>query len=151
MNSKCLVSFLFVFVFAGARLHAAEHDTVLLNSLGYTTGQAVLLTHMAVGTLADATVSKTYKADKAGTFIATYINVTKGMKDQLNKLIEAKTLSENDNQFVKNTVDVLDLVLKESEALKAYIQTGAAKEATEYDKARQTALKDIKTLLGMKD
>ena len=152
MNYKCLASFLFASVLASAPLRAAaEHDTVLLHTLGYTTGQSVLLTHLAVGTLADAFAGKTYKADKAGTFVSTYLNVTKGMKEQMTKLIEAKTMSENDTEFVKNTIAVLDLVLKETEALKAYIEKGGAKEAAEYDKAREAALKDIKTLLGMKD
>jgi CHASE3 domain sensor protein len=151
MNSKLLVTVLSALVFAGARLQAAGDDTVLLNTLGYTTGQSVLLTHMAVGTLADAYVAKTYKSDQASTFINTYINVTKGMKEQMTKLVDADTLSKNDAQFVKNTIDVLDLVVKESEELKAYIITGDAKEAQAYDKARQKALKEIKTLLGMKD
>jgi CHASE3 domain sensor protein len=151
MNSKLLVTVLSALVFAGARLQAAGDDTVLLNTLGYTTGQSVLLTHMAVGTLADAYAAKTYKSDQASTFITTYINVTKGMKEQMTKLVDADTLSKNDTQFVNNTIEVLDLVVKESEELKAYIITGDAKEAQAYDKARQKALKEIKTLLGMKD
>ena len=72
MNSKLLVTILSALVFAGARLQAAGDDTVLLNTLGYTTGQSVLLTHMAVGTLADAYVAKTYKSDQASTFITTW-------------------------------------------------------------------------------
>lgn len=151
MNFKLLVTVLSALVFAGARLQAAADDTVLLNTLGYTTGQSVLLTHMAVGTLADAYVAKTYKSEQASTFITTYINVTKGMKEQMTKLVDADTLSKNDAQFVNNTIEVLDLVIKESEELKAYIITGNAKEAQAYDKARQKALKEIKTLLGMKD
>lgn len=49
---------------------------------------------MAVGTLADAYVGKAYKSEKAGTFISTYINVTKGMKDQMKKLVDADTLTK---------------------------------------------------------
>lgn len=85
MNPKLLLVSLTVLMFAGARLsRAAEDDTVLLNTLGYTTGQSVLLTHMAVGTLADAFVAKTYKSGEATNFVTTYINVTEGMKEQLN-------------------------------------------------------------------
>lgn len=152
MNSKLLLSLLTVFIFASAPLsRAAEDDTVLLNTLGYTTGQSVLLTHMAVGTLADAFVAKTYKSGEATNFITTYINITTGMKGQMNKLLKADTLSENDSQFIRNTIDVLDLVLEESEALKAFVSSGDDSDASAYDKARKKALKDIKTLLGMKD
>lgn len=151
MNSKLLFSILAGFVFATAPLCRAAEDTVLLNTLGYTTGQSVLLTHMAVGTLADAFVAKTYKSGEATTFVTTYINITQGMKEQMNKLLKADTLSENDNQFVENTVEVLDLVLQEARALKDFVSSGDDADAQAYDKARKKALREIKTLLGMKD
>lgn len=152
MNSKLLFSVFTLCVFASAPLcRAAADDTALLNTLGYTTGQSVLLTHMAVGTLADAFVAKTYKSGEATNFVTTYINITQGMKEQMNKLIEADTLSKNDTQFINNTIEVLDLVLKESKALKEFVGSGDDADAAAYDKARKKALKEIKTLLGMKD
>ena len=151
MNSKLLFSVLAVFVFASAPLCRAADDTVLLNTLGYTTGQSVLLTHMAVGTLADAFVAKTYKSGEATTFVTTYINITTGMKGQMGKLLDADTLSKEDSKFVRNTVEVLDLVLAESRALKDFVGSGDDADAQAYDKARKKALKEIKTLLGMKD
>jgi hypothetical protein len=152
MNSKLLFSVLTLVVFASAPLcQAAEDDTVLLNTLGYTTGQSVLLTHMAVGTLADAFVAKTYKSGEATNFVTTYINITQGMKEQMNKLLEADTLSKEDSKFIDNTIEVLDLVLQEARALKAFVSSGDDADATAYDKARKKALKEIKTLLGMKD
>jgi len=141
-----------VFVFAAAPLRgAASDDTVLLNTLGYTTGQSVLLTHMAVGTLADAYVGKAYKSEQATTFITTYLNITTGMKNQLKKLLDENTLSKNDSQFVQNTIDVLDLVLREANDLKDYIRSRKDADAQTYDSSRKKALKEIKTLLGMKD
>ena len=151
MNSKLLFSVLTVFVFASAPLCRAAEDTVLLNTLGYTTGQSVLLTHMAVGTLADAFVAKTYKSGEATTFVTTYINITNGMKEQMNKLLDADTLSKEDAKFVRNTVEVLDSVLQESRALKAFVTSGDDADASAYDKARKKALKEIKVLLQMKD
>jgi hypothetical protein len=151
MNSKLLFSLLAAFVFASAPLCRAADDTVLLNTLGYTTGQSVLLTHMAVGTLADAFVAKTYKSGEATNFVTTYINITTGMKEQMNKLLEAEVLTKNDTQFIRNTIEVLDLVLQESRALKAFVGSGDDADAQAYDKARKKALREIKTLLGMKD
>ncbi|MEY2520642.1 MAG: hypothetical protein QOF24_2401 [Verrucomicrobiota bacterium] len=79
---------------------------------------------MAVGTLADAVGAKAYKSEQATTFVTTYINVTKGMKDQMKKLLDADTLTKNDAQFVQNTIDVLDLVLKGSERSAGFIESG---------------------------
>src|SRR5204863_9816366 len=152
MSFKLLFTVLTALIFASAPLcRAAEDDTVLLNTLGYTTGQSVLLTHMAVGTLADAFVAKTYKSGEAKDFATTYINVTQGMKEQMNKLLDADTLSKNDAKFIQNTVKVLDLVLKEGSALKEFVSSGDDDDAKAYEKARKKALKEIKTLLGMKD
>lgn len=152
MNFKLLFAVLIAIVFASAPLcRAAEDDTVLLNTLGYTTGQSVLLTHMAVGTLADAFVAKTYKSGEAKNFVTTYINITQGMKEQMDKLVDADTLSKNDSQFIQNTIEVLDLVLQESRALKEFVGSGDDADAKAYDKARKKALREIKTLLGMKD
>lgn len=152
MNLKFLFSLLTVFVFATAPLRgAAADDTVLLNTLGYTTGQSILLTHMAVGTLADAYMGKAYKSEQATTLITTYLNITKGMKDQMKKLVDKDTLSKNDSEFVQNTINVLDLVLREANDLKDYISSGKQADAQSYDTSRKKALKEIKTLLGMKD
>jgi hypothetical protein len=152
MNSKLLLTVLTVLVFASAPLgRAAEDDSAILQTLGYTTGQSVLITHMAVGTLADAFVAKTYKSGEATTFVATYIDITKGMKEQMSKLLQADTLDKSDAQFIRSTIEVLDLVLKESSALKAFVSSGSDADATSYDKARKKALKEIKTLLQMKD
>lgn len=152
MHSKLLLTILSALVFAVAPLRAAEDDdTALLNTLGYTTGQSVLITHMAVGTLADAFVGKAYKTEQATTFVNTYINITKGMKEQMSKLVAAGTLSKNDQKFVANTVEVLDLVIEEGKDLKTYIESGDKTDALAYDKSRKAALKEIKTLLGMKD
>ena len=137
-------------IFAGAPLSRAADDTALLTTLGYTTGQSVLLTHMAVGTLADAFVAKTYKSGEATDVVTTYINITSGMKDQMKKLLDADTLSKEDARFVRNTVDVLDLVLDEAQALKEFVSSGDDSDAKAYDTARKKALKEIKTLLGMK-
>jgi hypothetical protein len=151
MNSKLLFSILTALVFASAPLCRAADDTVLLNTLGYTTGQSVLLTHMAVGTLADAFVAKTYKSGEATNFVTTYINITTGMKEQMNKLLDAEVLTKNDTQFIRNTIEVLDSVLQESRALKSFVSSGDDADAQAYDRARKKALREIKTLLGMKD
>jgi hypothetical protein len=151
MNSKLLLSVFTAVVFASAPVSRAADDSVLLYTLGYTTGQSVLLTHMAVGTLADAFVAKTYKSGEATNFVTTYINITTGMKEQMNKLLEANTLSKADAVFINNTIDVLDSVLQESKALKAFVGSGDDADAKDYDRARKKALREIKTLLGMKD
>ncbi len=150
MTSKFLIALLSAFVLATTSVRAAE-DTVLLSSLGYTTGQSVLLTHMAVGTLADGFAGKVYKSEQATTIVTTYVNITKGMKEQLTKLVEADTLSKSDSQFVQNTVEVLDLVLREANDLKDYIASGKQNDAQAYDSSRKKAWKEIRTLLSIKD
>jgi hypothetical protein len=152
MNTKLLLSLLTVSIFASAPIcRSAPDDTVLLNTLGYTTGQSILLTHMAIGTLADAYVGKAYKVDQTNNILATYISTTQGMKAQMNKLLEAGTLSTNDSEFIKRSITVLDLVLEEANAFKAYMGSKNNADAQSYDKARQKALAEIKSLLGMKD
>jgi hypothetical protein len=151
MTSKMFLAVFSALLLATAPLRAAEDDTVLLNTLGYTTGQSVLLTHMAVGTLADAYVGKAYKTEQATNFITTYVNITKGMKDQMTKLVNADTLNKNDEQFIQNTIEVLDLVLREANDLKDYIARGKQADAQAYDSSRKKALKEIKTLLSIKD
>jgi hypothetical protein len=151
MTSKLLLALLSAFVLAAASVRAAADDTALLNSLGYTTGQSVLLTHMAVGTLADAFGGKTYKTEQATNIVNTYINVTKGLKSQLSKLVEAGSLSKSDTEFVENTIEVLDLVLREATDLKDYISSGKQNDAQAYDGSRKKAWAGIKTLLNIKD
>jgi hypothetical protein len=147
---KILLALCSALVLTAGSVRAAD-DTVLLNTLGYTTGQSVLLTHMAVGTLADGYGSKAYKSDQATQIVNTYINVTKGMKEQMSKLAESGALSRTDTQFVQNTIEVLDLVLREADDLKDYITSGKPSDAQAYDGSRKKAWKEIKTLLSIKD
>jgi hypothetical protein len=150
MTSKLFIALLSALVLGTASARAAD-DTVLLSTLGYTTGQSVLLTHMAVGTLADAYGSKVYKSEQATTIVNTYVNVTKGMKEQLTKLVSADTLSKSDAQFVENTIEVLDLVLREANDLKDFIGSGKQSDVQAYDSSRKKAWKEIKSLLSIKD
>ena len=152
MNTKLLLSLLTVLIFASAPVsRSATDDTALLNTLGYTTGQSILLTHMAIGTLADAYVGKAYKAEQTTNILTTYINVTTGLTAQMNKLLAAGTLSTNDTEFIKRSITVLDSVLQEANAFKGYVATKNNDNAQTYDKARQKALAEIKALLGIKD
>jgi hypothetical protein len=149
MTSKMLLAVLSALVLAIAPVRAA--DDALLSTLGYTTGQSVLVTHLAIGTLADAYVGKMYKSEQATSIVTTYINVTKGMKEHMIKLLDAGTLNKNDAQFVQSTVDVLDLVLREGDDLRDYIGSGKQNDAQAYDGSRKKAWKEIKTLLSIKD
>jgi hypothetical protein len=150
MTSKILLAVLSALVLAIAPVRAADDDA-LLSTLGYTTGQSVLVTHLAIGTLADAYVGKMYKSEQATSIVTTYINVTKGMKEHMIKLMDAGTLNKNDAQFVQSTIDVLDLVLREGDDLRDYIASGKQNDAQAYDGSRKKAWKEIKTLLSIKD
>ena len=152
MTSKILLALLSALVVTVAPVRAAKDDnSALLSTLGYTTGQSVLVTHLAIGTLADAYVGKMYKSEQATSIVTTYINVTKGMKEHMIKLMDAGTLDKSDAEFVQNTVDVLDLVLREGDDLRDYISSGKQNDAQAYDGSRKKAWKEIKTLLSIKD
>ena len=147
---KTFLAMLSALVVATVSVRAAD-DTALLNTLGATTGQTVLLTHMAVGTLADAFAGKVYKKDQASNVINTYIGVTTKTKEQLSKLAEAGTLTKEDQQFVEHTVEVLTLVVREAGDLKDYISSGKPGDAQAFESSRKKALAEIQSLLGMKD
>ena len=148
--TKILLALVSAVVLSAASAGAAD-NSALLSTLGYTTGQSVLVTHLAIGTLADAYVGKMYKSEQATSIVTTYINVTKGMKEHMIKLIDAGTLDKSDAQFCQNTVDVLDLVLREGDDLRDYIGSGKQNDAQAYDGSRKKAWKEIKTLLSIKD
>jgi hypothetical protein len=148
--TKTFLALVSAFVLTAATVRAAD-NSALLTTLGYTTGQSVLVTHLAIGTMADAYVGKMYKSEQATSIVTTYINVTKGMKEHLIKLLDAGTLDKSDAQFVQNTVDVLDLVLREGDDLRDYIGSGKQNDAQAYDGSRKKAWKEIKTLLSIKD
>jgi hypothetical protein len=151
MNSKLLLSLLTVFAFASVPVCRSAPDDPVLHALGYAAGQSILVTHLAVGTLADAFVGKTYKAEQTNNILSTYVNVTSGLKTNMNKLLAAGTLSTNDAEFVKSSITVLDLVLEEANDFKAYVGSKSDADAQSYDKARKKAWAEIKTLLAIKD
>ncbi len=148
--TKLLLALVSALVLTAAPVRAAD-NSALLSTLGYTTGQSVLVTHLAIGTLADAYVGKMYKSEQATSIVTTYINVTKGMKEHLIKLLDAGTLDKSDSEFVQNTVDTLDLVLREGDDLRDYIGSGKQADAQSYDGSRKKAWSSIKTLLSIKD
>lgn len=122
----------------------------MLTTLGYAIGESLLVTHMAVGTLADAVGTKTYTAEQATSFVDTYINITQGMRKQMTKLA-GTGLRKDDAQFVQDAIRTADEVVVESNDLKKYIASKSQADVEAYANDRKQALKEIKALVGIKD
>lgn len=141
-----------VFVIAPVNVRAADpDDSALLIALGYTIGQSLMVTHLAVGTLADAYASKTYKVEEANSILDTHIRLANGLKQQMLKLLAPGTLRRDDAKFMQQAIEVLDLVLKESQDLKTYMASETRGNAEAYENSRNKALKEIKILLDIKN
>jgi len=149
MTSRIILAALASLLVAAAPAPVAD-DTVVLTTLGYTTGESLFVTHMAVGTLADAVGTKTYTAEQATSFVDTYINITRGLRAQMTKLA-GTGLRKDDAQFVQDTIRTADEVVVESNDLKKYIASRSQADAEAYDNDRKQALKEIKALLSIKD
>jgi predicted TIM-barrel enzyme len=149
MTSRIILAALASLLAAAAPAPVAD-DTVMLTALGYTIGESLLVTHMAVGTLADAVGTKTYTAKQATSFVDTYINITQGMREHMTKLA-GTGLSKDDAQFVQDTIRTADKVVVESNDLKKYIASTSQANAEAYANDRKQALKEVNALLGIKD
>jgi hypothetical protein len=129
----------------------ADAQEQMLQTTGALCAQGLYLTYTSVGTLADGFVKKVYDKDTTNQFLASYVQIIKNIKEQLNKLQQSGALQGEDVAFMEKVVDTYDLLAAEANAFQSYITSGDQANIGVYDGKRKAAWKNIQEILGIKD
>jgi molecular chaperone DnaK (HSP70) len=78
------------------------------------------------------------------------LRLLKGIDGMLDAVHKDKKTDENDKKFITEATAVSDLIKKEAEALKAFLNSKDDKDGEKYREARKEAEGRLKALLGIK-
>jgi hypothetical protein len=134
----------------GTKTTTYKSTNELLTTLGVTTAQGMYITYAAIGTLADAYSKGAYEKDFAIQMITEYVALTKSVNQQLQKLLDAKSLDVADTKFVKDVMLTYTYLENEASAYKNYMETEEPEYVTKYSENREKAWAKISELLGFK-
>jgi hypothetical protein len=134
----------------GTKTTTYKGSSELLTTLGVTTAQGMYITYAAIGTLADAYSKGAYEKDFAIQMIGEYIALTNSVNQQLQKLLDAKSLDAADTKFVKDVMLTYTYLENEANAYKSYMETEDYQYVTKYSDNREKAWAKISELLGFK-
>ncbi|MDX1905789.1 MAG: hypothetical protein SF053_02055 [Bacteroidia bacterium] len=139
-----------IFVFAcSISIFSLRAQDIVLETLGVSSGQAVYLTYVAMGTVVDAYNANAYDTTTATQMLTNYMNMSEAAANQYKKLIEANLLTEEDQSYVVQLSEIYQLLYAEASAFKSYIEGADETYLTIYDARRNEAWTRITGLLGV--
>lgn len=128
-----------------------EHKTILLESVGHFSAQAIYLGYISIGTIADGHAKGVYEKETADELLSKNINLCNGSVTQLNKLLASGALGGEDISYVNGLIDTFNLLSAQAGGYRNYIRTGDANHVKVFSSKREAAWKNITELLGIKE
>jgi hypothetical protein len=122
-----------------------------LIALGSSVAQAVYVTHMAINSLSDAWVNKTYTDEVALTLANSYRGGLGSVNQSLAGLIRDGALSPDDLSSVSEFAEAGKLVEAQLAALVDYVGSREENEAKVFEARRLEARKRIFEIMGLED
>jgi hypothetical protein len=124
-------------------------QSAALSSVGALGASNLYMSYMAIGAVTDAHAYGAYEDAAAVELVKSFARFVLGSRESLNVLQASSELSEADENFVIEMIEILDLLLKESEAYLRYMDTGERSWADKFDESRAAAWEKIITLTGV--
>jgi len=148
MRRKMLVfSFCFgwILVLTDARISAQDSS---LQAVGALSSANLYLTYVSIGAVADSHSRELYKDEFTVSLLTTITEVTKNSIGSLHKVLESESLDEEDTNYLKDTIDTLEVLIELAESYKTYIEKNSSQYAAIYNNYKQIAWQQVAKLLG---
>jgi hypothetical protein len=122
----------------------------VVEALGSLTASHLYQTYLNIGLLADAVEGEVYEVAEAKTMLATVVNLTSAVEEQLVQLAK-QDVDGDDKKLVEQARQIAALLQTQTKELKGYWDTKDKDRAAKFHKARQEAWAGIKALLNIKN
>ena len=137
--------FLLILVLTDARISAQDSN---LQAVGALSSANLYLTYVSIGAVADSHSREIYKDETATSLLTSITEVTRNSIGSLHKVLESENLDEDDTNYLKETIDTLEVLIEQAESYKTYIEKNSSQYAAIYNNYKQIAWQQVAKLLG---
>ena len=102
----------------------SSDNSILLESIGHFSGQAVYLSYISIGTIADGHAKDVYDDAATDELLAKAISLCNGSVEQLNRLLSSGELGGEDITFVSGMIDTFNLLSAQAGGYRNFVKTG---------------------------
>ena len=119
-----------------------------LQAVGALSSANLYLTYVSIGAVADSHSRELYKDEFAASMLTSITEITRNSIASLHKVLESENLDEEDTNYLKETIDTLEVLVKQAESYKTYIEKNGQEYAAIYNNYKQIAWQQVAKLLG---
>lgn len=137
--------------FSGISVGRAQCDVDVREAFGGVSSITVYNTYITIGAIADAYVNEVYTSERVKELMSEQTSMLQSVVGMLEKCKVAKSngLSADDVEYIKELIECLESLKKEAQGLNDYAADGSADAQNRYNKNRDKAWEQIKSLLGL--
>jgi len=136
--------FLLILVLTDARISAQDSN---LQAVGALSSANLYLTYVSIGAVADSHSRELYKDEFAISILTSITGITKNSIGSLHKVLESENLDEDDINYLKDTIDTLEVLIEQAESYKTYIEKDGSQYTAIYNNYKQIAWQQVAKLL----
>jgi hypothetical protein len=143
--------FVILLTFSGISVGRAQCDTDVREAFGGVSSITVYNTYITIGAIADAYVNEVYTSERVKELMSEQSSMLESVMAMLEKCKVAKSngLSSDDVEYIKELIACLGSLKAEAQGLSDYAETGASGAQERYNRNRDKAWDQIKSLLGL--
>ncbi len=137
--------FLLSLVLTDARISAQDSN---LQAVGALSSANLYLTYVSIGAIADSHSREIYKDETAASLLTSITGITRNSIGSLHKVLESESLDEDDTNYLKETIDTLEVLIEQAESYKTYIEKNSSEYVAIYNNYKEVARQQVTKLLG---
>ena len=141
----CSFYILLILVLTDARISAQDSN---LQAVGALSSANLYLTYVSIGAIADSHSREIYKDETAASLLTSITGITKNSIGSLHKVLESESLDEDDTNYLKETIDTLEVLIEQAESYKTYIEKNSSEYVAIYNNYKEVARQQVTKLLG---
>jgi hypothetical protein len=133
-------------LFAGTELSAQDEN---LQAVGALSSANLYLTYISIGAVADNHSRELYTDEFAASLLTSITEITRNSIGSLQAILDSEPLDEEDTAYVNQTIDALEVLIKQAESYKTYMERNSPEYAAIYNNYKQIAWQQVSKILGL--
>ncbi len=146
---SCLLCLLLIPAFTSGGQGKGQNQQIMLETIGQLSAQAVYLSYLATGTIADGHAKQIYDNDTAIELLSKIVILAQQTPQQLDKLMASGALGGEDIVYVNDLIQTMHLLAAQAGAYRNYITSRNQAHLQVFSSKRKEAWEKIRILLGI--
>ena len=120
-----------------------------LQAVGSLSSANLYLTYISIGAVADSHSRELYSDEFTASLLTSITEITGNSISSLTQILVTEDLDEADTVYVQKTIDTLEILTKQAESYRTYMEKKSPQYAEIYNSYKQIAWQQLAELLGV--